>query len=172
MVKMTSKKAQMKIQQMAFMLIAVTLFLVLAGLFIFTILFSNLKTSAKILEQENAVLLVSKLSNSPEFSCENAFGGNRLNCIDFDKAMALKENSDKYTGFWGVEGIEIKEIYPGTGKECTSQNYPDCGSITILSPKSGGTGTSNFAALCKKVNINDSIQDVCELAKVIVTYNG
>lgn len=167
-----NKKAQMKIQQMAFMLIALTLFFVLAGLFVFTIFFSNLKTSANIIEQENAILLVSKLSNSPEFSCENAFGGNRLNCVDADKAMALKENANKYSQFWGVEGIEIRKIYDGNSNECTEQNYPECGSITVLSPKSGGTGISNFAALCKKVNINDTIQDVCDLAKVIVTYNG
>lgn len=170
------KSGQMKIQQMAFMLIAVTLFFVLAGLFVLTILFSNVKTSAKIIEQENAILLASKLANSPEFSCEGAFGGSRLVCIDSDKAMALKGSISKYTNFWGVESIEIRKIYPPGNLECTANNYPDCNIIKVLSSDKGGTGISNFVALCKKVDVGEEdetrIEDVCELAKLIVVYNG
>src|SRR4030042_5145835 len=83
-----NKKGQMKIQQMAFMLMAITLFFVLVGIFVLVIRFSGLKDTAKQLEEENAMLLVSKLANSPEFSCENAFGA-LSNCIDADKIMAL-----------------------------------------------------------------------------------
>ena len=166
------KKGQMKIQQMAFMLMAVTLFFVLAGLFVFSILFSNIKTSAKNLEQENTILLVSKIANSPEFSCETAFGGNRLSCIDADKAMALSNNINKYKNFWGVEEIEIRKIYPPTDLPCTWANYPKCGKIEVLSSENGGTGISNFVALCRKENIEDKIEDICELAKIIVVYDG
>jgi hypothetical protein len=42
------KKGQMKIQQMAFMLMAVTLFFVLVGMFFLIFSFSNLKESAGI----------------------------------------------------------------------------------------------------------------------------
>jgi len=163
-----NKKAQMKIQQTAFMLIAVTLFFVLVGLFLITILFSSTKESAELLKEEGALLLVSKLANSPEFSCEEAFGTIKTNCVDSDKAMALKGNMETYLNFWGINGIKIKKIYPENPEICTFENYPNCGEITILS--SGGTGVSNFVALCKKENIEGQINDKCELAKIIVYY--
>jgi hypothetical protein len=176
MVKMKNKKAQMKIQQMAFMLIAVTLFFVFAGLFFAMIVFSDIRGTAEELEQRDALLLVSKLANSPEFACGNAFGSFRTNCIDADKAMALKNNKEKYEdlggNFWRVDGIEIRKIYPAdhTGIECDSGNYPDCGKITIVEKQ--GIGVSNFVALCRKENIEGFVEDKCEMGKVIVYYGG
>ena len=99
------KKAQLKIQQMAFMLIAVTLFFVLVGMFILTIYVSELKNSAAILDEKNALLLVTKLANSPEFSCGGSFGNLRTNCIDADKVMMLRERISNYENFWDVENI-------------------------------------------------------------------
>ena len=169
MIKIKQRHAQMKIQQMAFMLIAVTLFFVLVGMFFVKVLFSNIKESASLLEEQNALLLVTKLANSPEFSCQNAFGGTKINCIDSDKIMALKNNINKYSGFWGVSGIEIRKIYPeGSRIECTSENYPECDDIKLIPGR--GTGVGNFIASCRKENINNLIQDKCELAKIIVYY--
>ncbi len=162
------KKAQMKMQQMVFMLIAITLFFVLVGLFFIIIVFSGVKESAELLEERNAMLLVSKLANSPEFSCGDLFGGTKTNCIDSDKAMALKSNINKYSNFWGVDGIKIKKIYPEDESVCTSENYPDCGEITIFT--GNGTGVSNFVALCRKENIEEQIHDRCELARIITYY--
>ena len=115
-----NKKAQMKIQQMAFVLIAVTLFFVFVGLFVFMVMFSGLQESADMLKEENALVLVSKLANSPEFSCEQAFGERIANCIDSDKVMALSQDSSKYSELWDVEGIEIRKIYP---KKETNINF-------------------------------------------------
>jgi len=157
-------------QQMIFMLIAITLFFVLVGLFFIMVVFSGAKESAALLEERNALLLVSKLANSPEFSCGDVFGGVKINCIDSDKAMALKSNIDRYSGFWGVDGIEIKKIYPEEIGECTFKNYPNCGEITLLT--GSGTGVSNFVALCRKENIEGQIHDKCELARIIVYYRG
>ena len=169
---MVNKKAQMKIQQMAFMLIAVTLFFVLVGLFFLRISFSELRTSAELIEEKNALLLVSKLANSPEFSCENAFGGIKMNCVDSDKTMALKNNINRYSGFWGLSGIEVRKIYPsGELVECGSSNYPNCNYIRILASDSG-VGISNFVALCRIEEVENSIQERCELAKIIVYYGG
>ena len=181
-----SKLGQMKIQQMAFMLIAVTLFFALVGMFVLVVLFSNLKDSANLLEEKNALLLVSRLANSPEFSCGSAFGSDKTSCVDFDKVIALKKDIKKYSdsNFWGISGIEIVKIYPDNGNTlCTDENYPNCGKLEILKPDSG-TGVSNFVALCRKErkaietydeqgNLIDSfsrIVDICEVAKIIVTY--
>ena len=89
--KIKMKQGQLKIQQMAFMLLAVTLFFVLVGMFVLALRFSGLKESATELEEKNAMLLVTRIANSPEFSCGNAFGKSRTNCIDADKVMMLKK---------------------------------------------------------------------------------
>jgi hypothetical protein len=168
-----NRRGQLKIQQMAIMLLAVTLFFALAGMLILATQFSNLKQRATILEADNAKLLVAKIADSPEFSCGNSFGTGLVSCIDADKIINLKENMDKYENgnFWGVDGIEIRRIYPeSNGTECTMLNYPDCDLITLI--KSNGTGVSNFVSLCGKRNVNGKTYDKCELAKIIVTYQG
>ena len=166
------KKAQIKIQQMSFMLIAVTLFFVVAGLFILMITLSNLKQSATVLQENNAILLVSKIADSPEFSCGSAFGQPMTNCIDTDKLMALENKSKDYSGFWGVSGIEVIKIYPVQGQdiECTPDNYPNCSKMTII-PSSNGTGVSNFVSLCRK-DYQGLTYNKCELGRIVVVYNS
>lgn len=164
-------KAQMKIQQMVFMLIAVMIFFALVGLLVVTIGFSGLKEKATALQEKNAMLLASKLTNSPEFSCRQT-----ENCIDLDKAIVLKNNVNKYkTGnknFWGVSGIEIIKIYPKESGfiECNSQNYPDCNKITIISGQ--GIAPENFVSLCRKEFDSETYTtyDKCELGKILVKY--
>lgn len=168
----TNKKAQVKMQQTAFMLIAVTIFLVMAGMFIIVIRFSSLQDTAELLEERNALLLVSKIADSPEFSCGNAFGAPRSNCIDTDKVMALTGRLRDYSDFWGVSGIEIRRIYPAeAGTECSSENYPECGKITVV-PSEQGTGVSNFVSLCRKEQEQNSsrIYDRCEIGKIVIIY--
>ena len=169
-----NKKAQVKMQQTAFMLIAVTIFLIMAGMFILVVRFSSLHDTAELLEERNALLLVSKIADSPEFSCGNAFGAPRSNCIDTDKVMALTGRLRDYSGFWGVSGIEIRRIYPaeaGTRDECTLENYPECGKIIVVASKQG-TGVSNFVSLCRKEQEQNSsrIYDRCEIGKIVVIY--
>jgi len=165
------KKAQLKIQQMAFMLMAITLFFVLVGIFVLVFRFSGLKESVTILEEENAMLLVTKLANSPEFSCGESFGSNRINCIDADKVMVLKENIAKYAEFWGVAEIQIRKIYPDNGGIiCTFGNYQNCGVIEVFSKNVNSLPPfSNFVSLCRKELYNEEIYDKCELARLIVS---
>ena len=129
------KKGQMKIQQMAFMLMAVFVFFGLVGMLVIGIKSSGLKESAADLEEKNAMLLAAKLANSPEFSCGNSFDTGEISCVDADKVMVLRENLEKYEDFWGVSDIEIRKIYPVFGGEipCTRKNYPDCNLIKFRS---------------------------------------
>jgi len=163
-------KAQLKIQQMAFMLMAITLFFVMVGMFVLVFRFSGLKESATILEEKNAMLLVTKLANSPEFSCGEAFGI-KINCVDADKVMMLKENIDKYSKFWGVAEIKIRKIYPDNGNIiCTPGNYGNCGVIDVLSKNVNKLPpASNFVSLCRKDSYNDEAYDKCELARFMVS---
>ena len=173
---MVNKKAQLKIQQMAFMLIAVTLFFVLVGLFILVIYMSGLKDGAESLNEKNAALLAAKLSNSPEFSCGNSFGGTKLNCIDGDKVMVLKENINDYgianKNFWGVQNIEIRKIYPSEygDTECNRGNYNNCGVLKIFDEEMIGTIYSNYVLLCKKALSEDGHpRDKCEMAMFMIS---
>ena len=183
------KKGQLKIQQMTFMLIAVTLFFILVGLFLLSISFSGIKESATELCEENALLLASKIANSPEFSCGESFGTTKTNCIDADKVIALIENSDEYKNFWGVSNIEIRKIYPEFSTEvlCKRENYPNCNVMRIFPEEEiEGVYVSNYALLCRKEyfkglvgggcdseeieTVEEIIYDECELAKIMINY--
>jgi len=170
-----SNKAQMKIQQTAFMLLAITIFFVLVGLFVLIFKVSSIKDTATILQEDNAMLLVSKLANSPEFSCGTAYGTLKADCVDADKVMALKENIQAYEGFWGVSSMEIRRIYPkGENIICSTINYPNCDIINVKSGKSTeyGIGVSNFVSLCRKELIEGYSYNKCELARLIVSYES
>lgn len=166
-------KAQVKIQQMAFMLLAVTLFFVLVLIFVVVVKSSGLKETSSELSQENAILLVSKLANSPEFSCEESFGKNKINCVDGDKLMALKENIEAYEDFWDVQNIEVRKIVPKAESEivCTINNYPNCNVIRIISKNITGFDASNFVILCRKDTLDGEVYDKCEIAKIMVSYS-
>jgi len=163
-------KAQMKIQQTAFMLIAITLFFALVGMAVLGFKFSDVKQSATELEARNAKLLVSKLANSPEFSCGEAYG-NMLHCVDADKVMMLKQNPDQYQFFWGVSNIEIRKLYPKTEGEieCTLSNYPNCNIIKFRQGREG-TYDGKFVSLCRKVQVDNRPVNKCELAELMVSY--
>jgi hypothetical protein len=166
---MKQRKAQMKIQQMVFMLVAVTLFFVLVGILVLGFGLSGIKQSATQLEEKNAMLLVSKIANSPELSCDNAFGKSRLNCVDADKVMMLKEMNE-YRDFWGKDtNIEIRKIYPEGEIVCDRTHYPNCNIINLQSRRVSGE-YSNFVTLCWKENGDGEVYDRCTLAKIMVSY--
>jgi hypothetical protein len=169
--KMLNKQAQMKIQQMSFLLLAVFIFFALVGMFLLKIKVTGITDTATTLQENNAMLLVTKLANSPEFSCEFAYGTEKTDCIDADKVMVLKENIEKYSGFWGVTNIEIRKIYPKNRNiTCTSTNYPNCDTINLFDKPISGNDKSNFVAWCRKEKYNDEIQNSCELARISVSY--
>ena len=166
----------MKIQQTAFMLIAITLFFVLAGMFFLSIKMSSIKISATELEEKNSKLLLAKLADSPEFSCGDSYGTQATSCIDFEKLMSLKENIANYSQLWGVSDIQVWKIFPSENfDECTTGNYPSCGKITLF-PEHLGNGTyiSTFVSLCRRASdfgFPYAPYDKCELAKLMVSYN-
>ena len=143
--KMT-KKGQFKIQQMAFMIAAVFIFFILAGMFVFSIQVKNLRKNAEQLEQNKAIGIVQYLVESPEFAC--ASGGY---CIDTDKIVVLM-NRTAYKRFWPVAYIRIIKVYPNATGTCTLKNYPDCGRYDVFDSGFPSTSsTSSFVALCRKI---------------------
>lgn len=164
------KNGQVKMQETAFLLIALTLLFVIVGLFFLSSTFSGLKETKAQLDEEKALLLVSKLAASPELSCENAFGSRASSCIDFDKAMVLKKYSNDYSKFWGVKNIEIIRIEGNISVECTNANYPNCGLLKIFATNNSGMDKSSFVSLCRKEEFHGTSYNKCEVARLMVVY--
>lgn len=170
---MVRKKGQLKIQQMALMLIALTVLFALVGMFFLGIKISQLKRTSLDIQQQEAIFLASKLVNSPEFYCGESFGTLKGSCLDFDKVMALKLNINKYSQLWAVDNIEIRILDNETEKACTSGNYPNCNSIKLLSQNSTGFDASTFVSICRKEKRDfEEIYNICEIGKLSVRYAG
>ena len=166
------KRSQMKIQQMAFMLMALTLFFVLIGLIFMAGQLSGVRESATNLERENAEKLIMKLANSPEFSCGESFGTAKIDCVDFDKIIVFRDMVSDYSKFWGVADIEIVKLYPEASQTtCSYRNYPDCKTTRIYSENvKKKPPISNFVSLCRKDVVNEEVLEICELARINIRY--
>jgi hypothetical protein len=154
------RRGQLKIQEMAFVLVAIVIFFVMVGLVLVSIRVQNLKESAGDLRVEDANQLVKNLASSPEFSWED---GSCSNCIDLDKAFVLK-NRKGYEDFWDLDYLVIEKIYPFEEGECLSRNYPDCKSISIVEGNLGNP-SSAFISLCRR-DFEETGYVRCELGKV------
>lgn len=163
------KKAQLKIQEMSFMLMAVVLFFILAFLFFITIKYRQMYKEASLLEQEKTLSTVSKLSDTAEFTC-----GKPL-CIDTDKIIIMQDRKE-YDGFFPLTSLSIVKIFPSENKtlrECNQNNYPDCNLFKIYDKqvKSGNEETlSTFVTLCRKEIKNNYLYDKCELGKMAAGF--
>jgi len=157
-----SRKGQMKIQEMAFVLAAIMIFFAIAALFYINFRISGLRQGVEEQRSQEAQEIVKKIASSPELSlnkeCES--------CIDLDKALVLKE-SKAYKNFWNLDYLKIEVIYPNKKQgECIRGNYPDeCSGITIANKtKDFGTAMSAFAALCRYDATSRTKK--CELGKI------
>lgn len=138
-------RGQLKIQQMAFVLVALVVFFGIVALFYFSFTLSNLRGDVSSLQEEEAKELVRKLASSPEFS----FSSQCTNCIDLDKIMALNSRQS-YKEFWNLDFLQIERIYPESQKkECEKSIYPDCNTITIISKEKFGSPKTAFVSLCR-----------------------
>ncbi len=130
-----SKKAQMKIQQMAFMLVAVMIFFAMIALIYFSISLANLKAKAEQLREDEAIELVRQFAGTPEFAFTSST--DCVSCIDLDKVFYLKgtEFTEK---FWNLNYLMIEKVYPdgftntGIWTECSGVTYPNCNIIKLI----------------------------------------
>lgn len=162
-----TKKAQLKIQQMSFMLIGVFLLFVLVGLFYLSFKTLSLQKEVIELRKDKTSDLVTKIASTPEFTYEN-----RVNSIDGDKLMVLKNlDGAKYRELWGIKGVIIQKIYPITNNtECKLSNYPDCNTIKLFT-SSNSAPIYSFVSLCRKENKNSRVYDKCEIARLMIEIN-
>ena len=163
-----NKKSQLKIQEMAFMLVAVVFFFILVGLFAFTLFYFNLyEASNKISESRTLSALVS-LTDTPELSCPTS----KSNCIDEDKLISLVGN-ENYENFWPFSSLRIikQSAFKKTSDKmipCTLANYPDCEEFLIYDKKvENEKSISTYIAICRKEYENTYSYEKCEIAKLV-----
>ena len=174
MKKKLNTRAQLRIQEMAFMLVGVVLFFSLVGIIVIGVIYSGLYNEANALAEQKTLGAMVALADSPEFSCVSS----KSNCIDGDKAISLK-NKSAYIKFWSFSSLRIITRYSafslGYDKmiECTKANYPNCDVITIYDRKTAGEiANSNFVAFCRKEyqdfgNLQGRSYDKCEVGMIV-----
>ncbi len=160
---MTSKKGQMKVQEMAFVLIAIILFFGMVALVYFSIRLSSLKEDVTSIREQSAKELSRKLADIPEFSWTSSTCSG---CIDLDKVLVMKDRA-AYKGFWDLDYLMVERVFPNkTAVECTRANYPECGKITLINnTKYFGSPATAFVALCR-IEPSKGGYTKCEMGKI------
>lgn len=157
------KKGQLKIQEMAFVLVVIMIFFAIVVLFYLSIRLQNLKGNVEEQREDEAKALVRKLVESPEFSLTTE---ECSSCIDFDKIMILKDRNE-YRSFYPLDYLAVRVINTEKEGECSKENYPDCGILTLIKKKDDfGTPVGAFAALCRQEFFGQDKYIKCELAKI------
>jgi hypothetical protein len=155
---MKTKRAQMKIQEMSFMILALVLFLILVGLFYLVFSNTSLKNKFEDLTEAQTKSAIIKLSDLPELNC-----GENL-CVDLDKIILLKQ-VQLYDNYWELGGLVIRKTYPyqNSSIECSAGSYLNCNTITLKAPQAEYDEISSFVSLCwKETKLGESYQH-CEL---------
>lgn len=157
------KHGQLKIQQMAFMLMAVFIFFILAGLFYILSQSHDISRKAELLERNRAIELSNNLADSAEFSCGSY-------CVDADRAVVLG-NRTVYKNLWKVSSIKIR-MGSNESKDitCTKANYPNCNLIKVYDKNVGETSVYSYVSVCKRVKEAEYVEYNCEIGKFIVGY--
>jgi len=157
------KKAQLKIQEMSFILVAIILFFALAGLFLFSIYYRNIQEKVTEQGKKNAVLIAESIGSLPEFSCGEL-------CVDADKLMVMQDRK-QYNSFWpkDITKIEVVKIWPKNSEICNEENYPNCGDFLIYDSEENTRQVSSFVKICRKEK-KEQVYEKCELGKILVGY--
>ena len=158
------KRAQYKIMQMAFLILAVLIFFVLVFVLFTNYRLSGLSRSVQQLEKESTISSLYVLVNSPELSCD--FIGDSSWCVDVDKVSVLAdEMNGVYDDYWPVSSLEILEIYPQTSAELIECPAVNCNYYNLYdNEQEESQKYSVYVNLCSQEN---GFHETCSLAKLI-----
>lgn len=115
---MLRKKAQLKIQEMAFVLVAVVFLFSLVFLFYARFQNTQMIEQAQVLREFRSATLLKVVAGLPELQCSLQGQGISV-CIDKDKLAEFSEMQADYSELWSnsnIAKIEIEEVYPGSEK--------------------------------------------------------
>jgi len=162
---LASLKGQMKIQQMAFMIVAVFFFFVLVGLFFLEIQFKDIKSGAAQLQKDQAISSLKVIADMPELN----YNSRESMMIDEDKLKIISGSFGlDYDLFWPVASVGIYKIYPAFNeiKKCPGLG---CNFYEIYNSEQKNVKTySTYVSICKKMKEYGSVYDRCEVGKLVV----
>ena len=157
----SQNKGQMKIQQMAFMIVAVFFFFILVGLFFVSYHYKTLKGSYAELQGQQAVSSLQVIADMPEMNCD----GRTSNCLDKDKLLVMSGSPERYADLWPVASVEVYQVYPSFNEKirCPSAN---CNYYPVFNSSQTNIKTySTFVSICEDVSRN---YEKCEIGKLVV----
>ena len=158
-------KGQMKIQQMAVMIVAVFFFFILVGLFFLGIVFKDVKGGAGQLQKEQAISSLRVIADMSELNYDSSWSMS----LDEDKLRIMSGDfGGAYDLFWPVASVEVFKVYPRFDEveECPGVG---CNYYGIYDNGQGGVKTySTYVAICEKVRESGSTYDDCEVGKLVV----
>ncbi len=138
-----SKKAQMKIQQMAFMLVAVMIFFAMVAIVYFMIVLSRLEGTAADLQEEEAKELARQMAGTPELMFSKlSFPSS--SSVDLHKALSIANDAAYKNKFWNLDYLAIERVYPPPNEELCDPsgiNIATCRYLTIIKNSNDLTGT-------------------------------
>ncbi len=155
----------MKIQEMAFVLVALLILFGMVALFYLTVRVNTLKGDVNSQKEDLAREELKKLVSTAEFAFT---ASDCSNCVDLDKLLVLKSRKS-YVGFWKFNYLAIEKVYPTSAGECNKANYPNCKTITIVnSTINTGSVGSIFVDLCRYEPDKGGYMK-CELGKLLAS---
>jgi len=157
------KSGQYKIQQMAFMILAIFFFFILVGILFVGWQFASIKKNFATLQEEKALSALKVIADSTEFNCDSS----RDWCIDKDKLIAFGENSGLYDDYWSVASIEVLMVFPNLN-EGDPILCPLKGCDYYVLYDSGQRNRRTYSAYVTVCETVDRSHEVCELAKLIL----
>jgi len=154
------KSAQLKIQQMAFMILAVLLFFVLVGLFFINFQFKDIRQGFSELQKKQTISALTVLADMPELNCDSG----ESFCLDEDKILIMTSN--QYEKFWPVASIKVYKINPFAEKwvKCPASG---CNYYEIYNSNQKNVKEySIYVSICKKIKEFDYVYTKCQTGKL------
>lgn len=164
-----NKKGQLKIQEMAFVLLAVVFLFALIFLFYVQFQTKAFSDQARILREERTIALLEHVSAMPELGCS---GLDETICIDQDKLEVFHDNEaiqKNYEKLWKsafILKIIVKPVYPVNDNGDNGENNKEF--IVYKSDKTieSAETYSTFIPLCKSANTGKAS---CGIGRILIT---
>lgn len=157
----SGKLGQMRIQQMAFMLVAVFFFFILVGLFFVGWQYKSVYENYQNLQKQQAISSLKVISDMAELNCEDS----RELCVDEDKLEIMSKKD--YSEIWPVASIKVIKLNSNSSqlKLCPGAG---CNYYNVYS--SGQKNIQEFATyvnVCRKDKVNYYQFEKCEMGKLL-----
>ena len=147
----TNKKGDLRIQEMAFVLLALVLLFAIVFIFAIKLQTDKIRETTQFLGQQRALALRDKIAAFQELKCA------RAPCIDEDKAKITKD-------------YDIGYLFQGLVKARIVQIYPEDKEIVIYdSGKQIKESFSSFVNLCRQKKAGTAFEYECGLALLVVS---